>query len=52
MSAAACKTIFLLCAAALCAAAMQAGEYEPFLRIVASLRQQAPEVAEALGLHR
>jgi hypothetical protein len=37
---------------ALRAAAMHAGEYEPFLRIVTSLRQQAPEVAEALGLHR
>jgi hypothetical protein len=39
-------------ALALRAAAMHAGEYEPFLRIVASLRQQAPEIAEALGLHR
>jgi hypothetical protein len=37
---------------ALRAAAMHAGEYEPFLRIVASLRQQAPEIAKALGLHR
>lgn len=37
---------------ALRAAAMHAGEYQSFLRIVASLRQQAPEVAEALGLHR
>jgi hypothetical protein len=35
---------------ALRAAAMQAGEYEPFLRIIATLRQQAPETAEALGL--
>jgi hypothetical protein len=39
-------------ALALRAAAMHAGEYESFLRIVTSLRQQAPEVAEALGLHR
>jgi Histidine kinase-, DNA gyrase B-, and HSP90-like ATPase len=37
---------------ALRAAAMHAGEYEPFLRIVDSLQQQAPEVAEGLGLHR
>jgi hypothetical protein len=36
---------------ALRAAAMHAGEYESFRRIVASLRMQAPEVAEALGLH-
>jgi hypothetical protein len=36
---------------ALRAAAMHAGEYEPFLRIIDSLRQQAPEVAESLGLH-
>jgi hypothetical protein len=36
---------------ALRAAAMQADEYEPFLRIVATLRQQAPEIAEALGLN-
>lgn len=35
---------------ALRAAAMHAGEYESFRRIVAALRQQAPEVAEALGL--
>jgi hypothetical protein len=35
---------------ALRAAAMHAGEYEPFMRIVATLQQQAPEVAEALGL--
>jgi hypothetical protein len=35
---------------ALRAAAMHAGEYEPFRRIVATLQQQAPEVAEALGL--
>ena len=35
---------------ALRAAAMHAGEYESFRRIVATLRQQAPEVAEALGL--
>ena len=35
---------------ALRAAAMHAGEYEAFQRIVATLRQQAPEVAEALGL--
>src|SRR5262249_10602419 len=35
---------------ALRAAAMQAGEYDSFGRIVVALRQQAPEVAEALGL--
>lgn len=35
---------------ALRAAAMHAGEYESFLRIVATLREQAPEVAQALGL--
>jgi hypothetical protein len=35
---------------ALRAAAMQAGEYEAFRRIVAVLSQQAPEVAAALGL--
>jgi len=35
---------------ALRAAAMHAGEYESFRRIVAALRQQAPEVAESLGL--
>jgi hypothetical protein len=35
---------------ALRAAAMHAGEYDSFLRIVATLRQQAPEVAQALGL--
>lgn len=35
---------------ALRAAAMHAGEYESFQRIVATLRQQAPEVAETLGL--
>jgi Histidine kinase-, DNA gyrase B-, and HSP90-like ATPase len=35
---------------ALRAAAMHAGEYEAFRRIVDTLRQQAPEVAEALGL--
>ncbi len=37
---------------ALRAAAMQAGEYEAFGRIVAVLEQQAPGVAEALGLRR
>jgi len=37
---------------ALRAAAMHAGEYESFQRVVAVLRQQSPEVAEALGLHR
>ena len=37
---------------ALRAAAMQAGEYEAFRRIVAALSQQAPEIADALGLHR
>jgi hypothetical protein len=30
---------------------MHAGEYKSFQRIVATLRQQAPEVADALGLH-
>jgi hypothetical protein len=35
---------------ALRAAAMHAGEYESFVRIISTLRQQAPEVAEALGL--
>jgi hypothetical protein len=35
---------------ALRAAAMHAGEYESFLRIVQTLRTQAPEVAQALGL--
>jgi hypothetical protein len=35
---------------ALRAAAMHSGQYEAFTRIVASLRQQAPEVAAALGL--
>jgi hypothetical protein len=38
-------------ALALRAAAMHAGEYESFQRIVTALQQQAPEVAEALGLH-
>jgi hypothetical protein len=37
---------------ALRAAAMNAGEYESFRRIVASLQLQAPEIAQALGLHR
>jgi len=37
---------------ALRAAAMQAGEYEAFRRVVAALVQQAPGIAEALGLHR
>jgi hypothetical protein len=36
---------------ALRAAAMHAGEYEAFQRIVLTLRQQAPDAAEALGLH-
>jgi Histidine kinase-, DNA gyrase B-, and HSP90-like ATPase len=35
---------------ALRAAAMQAGEYEAFRRIAATLSQQAPEIAAALGL--
>jgi hypothetical protein len=35
---------------ALRAAAMQAGEYEAFRRITAALRQEAPEIADALGL--
>ena len=38
-------------ALALRAAAMHAGEYEAFQRIVTTLQQQAPEVAAALGLH-
>jgi Histidine kinase-, DNA gyrase B-, and HSP90-like ATPase len=36
---------------ALRAAAMHAGEYESFRRILVTLQQQAPEVAEALGLN-
>lgn len=35
---------------ALRAAAMHAGEYDAFRRIVSTLREQAPEVAQALGL--
>jgi hypothetical protein len=35
---------------ALRAAAMQVGEYEAFRRIVATLSQQAPEIADGLGL--
>jgi hypothetical protein len=35
---------------ALRAAAMHAGEYESFQRIIVTLQQQAPEVADALGL--
>jgi hypothetical protein len=35
---------------ALRAAAMHTGEYESFRRIVVTLQQQAPDVAEALGL--
>jgi len=35
---------------ALCAAAMLAGEYEAFRRIVTILGQQRPEIASALGL--
>jgi len=35
---------------ALRAAAMHAGEYESFVRIISTLQQQAPEVADALGL--
>ena len=31
---------------------MHAGEYEAFRRIVVTLKEQAPEVAEALGLAR
>ena len=38
-------------ALALRAAAMHAGEYEAFQRVVTTLQQQAPEVAAALGLH-
>jgi hypothetical protein len=37
---------------ALRSAAMQAGEYTAFLRITATLREQAPEIAEKLGLDR
>jgi len=37
---------------ALRAAAMHAGEYESFVRIINTLWQQAPEVADALGLGR
>jgi hypothetical protein len=29
---------------------MQAGEYEAFRRIAATLTEQAPEIADALGL--
>jgi hypothetical protein len=29
---------------------MHAGEYDAFRRIVSTLREQAPEVAQALGL--
>ena len=36
---------------ALRAAAMHAGEYEAFRRIVVALKEHAPEVAEALSLH-
>ena len=36
---------------ALRAAAMHAGEYEAFQRIVTTLKDQAPDVAAALGLH-
>jgi hypothetical protein len=36
---------------ALRAAAMHAGEYAAFRRIIVTLKEQAPEVAEALGLH-
>lgn len=36
---------------ALRAAAMQAGEYEAFQRIVGALMTQTPDVARALGLH-
>jgi hypothetical protein len=36
---------------ALRAAAMQAGEYDAFRRIISTLREQAPEVVEALNLH-
>lgn len=37
---------------ALRAAAMHAGEYKSFVRIVTSLRHQSPEVAKTLGLDR
>jgi Histidine kinase-, DNA gyrase B-, and HSP90-like ATPase len=37
---------------ALRAAAMQAGEYEAFQRIIGALTAQAPDIARALGLHR
>ncbi len=36
---------------ALRAAAMHAGEYAAFQRIVATLKEQAPDVAQSLGLH-
>ena len=36
---------------ALRAAAMRAGEYEALKRIIVTLKEQAPEIAEALGLH-
>lgn len=36
---------------ALRAAAMQAGEWDAWQRIAASLRREAPEIAKALGLH-
>ena len=36
---------------ALRAAAMHAGEYEALKRIIVTLKEQAPEVAKALGLH-
>jgi hypothetical protein len=36
---------------ALRAAAMHAGEYEAFQRIIVTLKEQAPDIAETLGLH-
>jgi len=37
---------------ALRAAAMQAGEYEAFKRIIGALTAQTPDIARALGLHK
>jgi hypothetical protein len=37
---------------ALRSAAMQAGEYDAFRRIIAVLAKQAPDTAKALGLHK
>jgi hypothetical protein len=37
---------------ALRSAAMQAGEYDAFRRIIAVLAEQAPDTAKALGLQK